>query len=164
MTDTHLLESNYYHFRNDNASVLQMETDEKFFSFIVKTEFESKHRFDQCGIVMYLDRYTPVPASHHAPAYSRSPHAVLPCRASSAAVSCRSPSAGRIAHIFRRFQPGCEEAAVEEILAEYGIYHTPRIPSRIYVPPDVPAHGPQKHGRPASAPSQGTLSAAVCVR
>ena len=32
---------------------------------------------------------------------------------------------GRIAHIFRRFQPGCEEAAVEEILAEYGIYHTP---------------------------------------
>ena len=45
----------YYHFRNDNAPVLQMETDEKFFSFIVKTEFESKHRFDQCGIVMYLD-------------------------------------------------------------------------------------------------------------
>ena len=28
---------------------------EKFFSFTVKTEFESKHRFDQCGIVMYLD-------------------------------------------------------------------------------------------------------------
>ena len=25
------------------------------FSFIVKTEFESKKRFDQCGIVMYLD-------------------------------------------------------------------------------------------------------------
>ena len=33
-----------------------METDEKFFSFIVKTDFsESNHRFDQCGIVMYLD-------------------------------------------------------------------------------------------------------------
>ena len=32
-----------------------METDEKFFSFTVKTEFQSKHRFDQCGIVMYLD-------------------------------------------------------------------------------------------------------------
>lgn len=45
----------YYHFRNDNAPVLQMETEEKFFSFTVKTEFESKHRFDQCGIVMYLD-------------------------------------------------------------------------------------------------------------
>jgi regulation of enolase protein 1 (concanavalin A-like superfamily) len=24
-------------------------------SFIVKTEFESNHRFDQCGVVMYLD-------------------------------------------------------------------------------------------------------------
>jgi regulation of enolase protein 1 (concanavalin A-like superfamily) len=32
-----------------------MDTDEKYFSFVVKTEFKSKHRFDQCGIVMYLD-------------------------------------------------------------------------------------------------------------
>lgn len=52
---TDLWQRTYYHFRNDNAPVLQMETDEKYFSFIVKTEFESKHRFDQCGIVMYLD-------------------------------------------------------------------------------------------------------------
>lgn len=35
--------------------MLQLETEEKYFSFIVKTEFESKHRFDQCGIVVYLD-------------------------------------------------------------------------------------------------------------
>ena len=52
---TDLWQRTYYHFRNDNAPVLQMETDEKFFSFTVKTDFESKHRFDQCGIVMYLD-------------------------------------------------------------------------------------------------------------
>ena len=46
----------YYHFRNDNAPVLQIETEEKFFSFMVKTDFkESHHRFDQCGVVMYLD-------------------------------------------------------------------------------------------------------------
>ena len=33
-----------------------METDEKYFSFVVKTEFYDSHcRFDQCGIVMYLD-------------------------------------------------------------------------------------------------------------
>ena len=32
-----------------------METEEKYFSFTVKTEFDSKNRFDQCGIVMYLD-------------------------------------------------------------------------------------------------------------
>lgn len=39
-----------------NAPVLQMETDEKYFSFTVKTDFtESRHRFDQCGVVMYLD-------------------------------------------------------------------------------------------------------------
>lgn len=52
---TDLWQRTYYHFRNDNAPVLQMETDEKFFSFIVKTEFESKHRYDQCGIAVYLD-------------------------------------------------------------------------------------------------------------
>ena len=38
---TDLWQRTYYHFRNDNAPVLQMETDEKFFSFTVKTEFES---------------------------------------------------------------------------------------------------------------------------
>ena len=52
---TDLWQRTYYHFRNDNAPVLQMTTDEKYFSFVVKTEFDSKHRFDQCGIVMYLD-------------------------------------------------------------------------------------------------------------
>ena len=42
--------------QNDNAPVLQMETEEKYFSFVVKTEFEDSHcRFDQCGVVMYLD-------------------------------------------------------------------------------------------------------------
>lgn len=52
---TDLWQRTYYHFRNDNAPVLQMRTEEKFFSFTVKTSFDSKHRFDQCGVVMYLD-------------------------------------------------------------------------------------------------------------
>lgn len=53
---TDLWQRTYYHFRNDNAPVFQMETEEKFFSFVVKTDFtESHHRFDQCGIVMYLN-------------------------------------------------------------------------------------------------------------
>ena len=58
MTEPHtdLWQRTYYRFRNDNAPVLQMETEKKFFSFVVKTDFsESYHRFDQCGIVMYLD-------------------------------------------------------------------------------------------------------------
>ena len=53
---TDLWQRTYYGFRNDNAPVLQMTIDEKFFSFVVKTEFaESHHRFDQCGIAVYLD-------------------------------------------------------------------------------------------------------------
>ena len=52
---TDLWQRTYYGFQNDNAPVLQMTTDERYFSFTVKTEFESKRRFDQCGVVMYLD-------------------------------------------------------------------------------------------------------------
>lgn len=53
---TDLWQRTYYHFQNDNAPVFQMETEEKYFSFVVKTDFkESCHRFDQCGIVMYLN-------------------------------------------------------------------------------------------------------------
>ena len=33
MPRTDLWQRTYYHFRNDNAPVLQMETEEKFFSF-----------------------------------------------------------------------------------------------------------------------------------
>lgn len=52
---TDLWQRTYYGFQNDNAPVLQMRTNEKYFSFVVRTEFDSKRRFDQCGIVMYLD-------------------------------------------------------------------------------------------------------------
>ena len=37
---TDLWQRTYYHFRNDNAPVFQMETDEQYFSFVVKTSFE----------------------------------------------------------------------------------------------------------------------------
>jgi len=52
---TDLWQRTYYGFRNDNAPVLQMRTAEKYFSFVVRTEFDSRARFDQCGIVLYLD-------------------------------------------------------------------------------------------------------------
>ena len=53
---TDLWQRTYYHFRNDNAPVLQWETEEQFFSFVVRTDFsDARHRFDQCGVVMYLD-------------------------------------------------------------------------------------------------------------
>ncbi len=52
---TDLWQKTYYGFQNDNAPLLQMETEEEYFSFVVKTEFHSKSRFDQSGVVMYLD-------------------------------------------------------------------------------------------------------------
>ena len=53
---TDLWQRTYYHFQNDSAPVFQTETDERYFSFTVRTDFsDSGHRFDQCGIVMYLD-------------------------------------------------------------------------------------------------------------
>ena len=53
--DTDLWQRTYYGFQNDNAPCLQMKTSEKYFTFVVKTEFESKIKYDQSGIVMYLD-------------------------------------------------------------------------------------------------------------
>lgn len=35
--------------------MLQIRSEERYFSFIVRTQFESKHRFDQCGVAVYLD-------------------------------------------------------------------------------------------------------------
>lgn len=52
---TDLWQRTYYGFRNDNAPMLQWSTKEEYFSFSVKTQFATKRRFDQCGIVMYLD-------------------------------------------------------------------------------------------------------------
>ena len=53
---TDLWQRTYYHFRNDNAPMYQMDTEDKYFSFTVKTDFTgAKKRFDQCGIVLYLD-------------------------------------------------------------------------------------------------------------
>lgn len=53
--NTDLWQRTYYGFRNDNAPVLQMKTSRKYFSFTVKTEFNSSALFDQCGIAVYLD-------------------------------------------------------------------------------------------------------------
>ncbi len=53
---TDLWQRTYYHFQNDNAPVFQIEIEDDYFSFTVKTDFQdSHHRFDQCGLVMYLD-------------------------------------------------------------------------------------------------------------
>lgn len=53
--NTDLWQRTYYGFQNDNAPVLQITTNEKHFSFVVKTDFLSKRRYDQCGVVMYID-------------------------------------------------------------------------------------------------------------
>lgn len=52
---TDLWQRTYYRFRNDNAPCLQLKSEEKYFSFLVKTTFASKARFDQSGIVLYLN-------------------------------------------------------------------------------------------------------------
>lgn len=50
---TDLWQRTYYHFRNDNAPVLQMETDEQFFSFMVipiGQLLKSMQILNRCGI------------------------------------------------------------------------------------------------------------------
>ena len=52
--ETDYWQSTYYGFRNDNgpAFIKEIEGD---FSFTVKTEFEAKSQYDQCGIILYQD-------------------------------------------------------------------------------------------------------------
>ena len=53
---TDLWQRTYYDFRNDNAPVFQTETEERYFSFTVRTDISRyRKRFDQCGVVVYLD-------------------------------------------------------------------------------------------------------------
>lgn len=51
--NTDLWQRTYYGFRNDNAPALLLETEERFFSFTLKTDFNSRELFDQCGIIIY---------------------------------------------------------------------------------------------------------------
>lgn len=61
---TDLWQRTYYHFRNDNAPMLQLETHRQFFTFSVHADFTgSAHRFDQCGIIRYLDAENWIKAS-----------------------------------------------------------------------------------------------------
>lgn len=43
----------YYNFQNDNAPVLYNSIKDEYFTFTVKTNFNSKNLFDQCGIAIY---------------------------------------------------------------------------------------------------------------
>jgi regulation of enolase protein 1 (concanavalin A-like superfamily) len=52
---TDLWQRTYYGFQHDNAPVLQIKSEEKYFTFSVKTEFHNKGLFEQCGIAVYLD-------------------------------------------------------------------------------------------------------------
>lgn len=45
----------YYGFRHDNAHAFVLPVKDNEFSFLVKTEFEPKKLFDQCGVVLYQD-------------------------------------------------------------------------------------------------------------
>ncbi len=52
---TDLWQRTYYGFQNDNAPFVQIKISEQYFSFKIKVKYDSKRRFDQAGIIMYLD-------------------------------------------------------------------------------------------------------------
>ena len=60
---TDMWQNTYYNFCRNNAHMLLAETDRDYFSFTVKTRFQSKRRFDQCGIICYLNSENWIKAS-----------------------------------------------------------------------------------------------------
>jgi regulation of enolase protein 1 (concanavalin A-like superfamily) len=52
--NTDLWQRSYYGFRNDNAPALLLESQINF-TFTVKVSFEYRAKYDQCGLIIYLD-------------------------------------------------------------------------------------------------------------
>lgn len=52
--ETDLWQRSYYGFRNDNAPALLVELKDNF-SLSFQVDFEYQARFDQCGVLIYLD-------------------------------------------------------------------------------------------------------------
>jgi regulation of enolase protein 1 (concanavalin A-like superfamily) len=51
---TDLWQRSYYGFQHDNAPALLLESEMNF-SFTVEVSFEYRGRYDQCGLIIYLD-------------------------------------------------------------------------------------------------------------
>ncbi|MDP2337364.1 MAG: DUF1349 domain-containing protein [Bacteroidota bacterium] len=60
--ETDFWQRTYYDFRNDNAPAFLKEVSGDF-TFAVKTEFETKTQYDQCGIILYQDSANWIKAS-----------------------------------------------------------------------------------------------------
>jgi len=52
--NTDFWQRSYYGFRNDNAPALLMQSDDNF-TFTVKASFEYRERYDQCGVIVYIN-------------------------------------------------------------------------------------------------------------
>lgn len=52
--ETDFWQRSYYGFRNDNAPALQIDSKENF-TFTTKVSFDYQAKFDQCGLIIYLD-------------------------------------------------------------------------------------------------------------
>lgn len=52
--NTDFWQRSYYGFRNDNGPSLLLESENNF-SFTAKVSFEYRAKFDQCGLIIYLD-------------------------------------------------------------------------------------------------------------
>ena len=52
--NTDFWQRSYYGFRNDNAPALLVESADNF-TFMVKVSFAYQERYDQCGVIVYID-------------------------------------------------------------------------------------------------------------
>jgi hypothetical protein len=60
--ETDFWQRTYYGFRNDNGHAFMKEIEDDF-TFTVKTGFEAKTQYDQCGIILYQDSENWIKAS-----------------------------------------------------------------------------------------------------
>lgn len=77
---TDFWQRSYYGFRNDNAPALLVESAENF-TFTVKVSFSYREKYDQCGVIIYLDSENWFKASieYESEAFSRLGSVVTNC-------------------------------------------------------------------------------------
>ena len=163
--ETDFWQRSYYGFRNDNAPSLLLETEDNF-TFTAKVEFDYKARFDQCGLIIYLDHENWFKASieYENQEYSRLGSVVTNCGYSDwATADIRLPSFIWY-RLSRRGPDFLIESSVDGVVfKQMRVFHLHQLGETTeemgQSDPPIAAKGSVRFGVYACSPSQSSLTA-----
>jgi regulation of enolase protein 1 (concanavalin A-like superfamily) len=155
----------YYGFRNDNAPALLIESADNF-TFTTRVTFEYQAMFDQCGLVIYLDRdnWFKVCLEYENEAFSRLGTVVTNGGHSDWATTDIPPASVMWYRLSRRGPDFLIESSADGVaFAQMRIFHLHRLgptsPEMGKLDPPAPAAFPIQFGLFACSPTQSSFEA-----